>query len=283
MRGLDSLIFLPKVVQAFFFMVNEIQSWMDNAKRYPLLSKEHVLRLARTIQSPKSTEKARTRAINKIVVHNLRLVPKIVRQLTDNKCSYNYGDSNTLDLLQQGAIGLHRAAQGFDPSRGYEFSTYAMHWIRQSVRRYANNNYSPIRVPENTLRDYFYCKKINGIPQHLDKSHVLDRLADADAALHMNSLDAPPPTTANCDDEKDYHNLLCAKDDQEPEQPRMSFQQIVQDKGLSDIEIETLHKIFMESQQNIEIAKDAGVHHQTISFRKNSALRKLREKNIIVV
>lgn len=254
---------------------------MDNAKRYPLLSKEETLLLAKIIQSPKTKEKARTRAINKLVTHNLRLVPRVVNQLTSSKCSYNYGDSNTQDLFQQGALGLHRAAEKFDPTRGYAFSTYAVPWIKQSVRRFANMNYSPIRVPENTLRDYFECKRSGISIQNVEKSHVRERLKDAFCAMSMNSLDAPPPASYGTTDEKDWHDIIPAVRQSKVSEPTMTFEEIIQGADLKETHVNILRRTYLENQTQTQIGNELGMHHSSVFSRHRTALRVLRKHHIV--
>lgn len=257
--------------------MEDIQAWMDSAKRYPLLPAREVLRLAKIIQSPDTSDAARQRAVSKLVRHNLRLIPKIVRQLTDSKCSYNYGDSNTVDLLQQGAIGLQRAAELFDPTRGYAFSTYATPWIKQAVRRFANNNYSPIRIPENTLKDYFQLK-VNDVDfKSVEKQSLRRRLADAYYAINMNSLDAPPPAYCKVDEDTDWHEAIPAEESSTTPNPKMTFEEIIGNCNLEERHIVTLRKRYQENSMDVEIAKEMGLCRSTVSNNARKAILRLRK------
>jgi RNA polymerase primary sigma factor len=79
-------------------------------------------------------------ARDEMVLHNLRLVLSIAKRSVTESLSVE-------DLFQEGVIGLMRAVGGFDPDRGYRFSTYATWWIRQSIERAVANQGRLIRIP----------------------------------------------------------------------------------------------------------------------------------------
>jgi len=71
----------------------------------------------------------------------------------------NWGDAKSLDLLQEAYFGLIKAAEKFDPKRGYTFSTYARAWVHRAVSRYYIDTMSVIRVPESSASEIFYYRK----------------------------------------------------------------------------------------------------------------------------
>lgn len=260
--------------------MDEITIWLDSAARYPLLPREEVLRLAKIIQNENSTENARNRAVKKLVRHNLRLVPKEVRTFSGGKASYNWGGCNTMDLLQQGAMGLVRAAEMYDPTRGYAFSTYATPWIRQAVRRFANNNYSSIRIPENTVRDLFNYKHGKREFRQSDIKKVEDRLAFAQNAINVNSLDAPPPSSIR-DGEVDADWYDCIASTEQRLEPHMSFEQLIKGVHLEPGVADLIYKRFVLNESNTEIGNQVGLSRSSVSLKIQRGLKKLRHRHCV--
>jgi len=91
-------------------------------------------------QLPK--EKQATASVKELVEGNLKLVVYLAHQFSN--------DENIIeDLMQEGAMGLQKAAERFDPKRKCSFGTYAAFWIKQKIRRYMQDHSSLVRVPNH--------------------------------------------------------------------------------------------------------------------------------------
>lgn len=119
-----------------------LQTYFDQIKRTPLLSFEEEIELSKRIQRGDDAAKQR------LIEANLRLVVKIAKGFLTN-------DVALLDLVQEGNLGLIRAASKYDYRKNVRFSTYASWWIKQAISRALSNKRRPIRLPhrkENALR-----------------------------------------------------------------------------------------------------------------------------------
>lgn len=124
--------------------------YLKEITRIPLLSREDEMEVARRIalEGP-DAELAKTELINA----NLRLVVSIAKK-------YSNRGLRIADLIQEGNIGLMKAAEKFDPTRGFKFSTYATWWIRQSIVRAIGDQGRTIRVPIYKLEIETVCLKL---------------------------------------------------------------------------------------------------------------------------
>jgi RNA polymerase primary sigma factor len=111
-----------------------LPSYLNRLTQAPLLRPEEEVALTRAAQSGDGTAKQR------LVESNMRLVINIAK-------AYRSRAIPIEDLIQEGAIGLMHAVERFDPEKGFRFSTYATHWIRQSIGRALDNKAKAIRIP----------------------------------------------------------------------------------------------------------------------------------------
>ncbi len=119
-----------------------LPSYLSRLTQVPLLTAEEERVLTRAARD--GCRESRQR----LVESNMRLVINIAR-------SYHNKAVPLEDLIQEGAIGLMSAVERFDPDKGFRFSTYATHWVRQSIGRAIDNKSKTIRIPAHisqTLR-----------------------------------------------------------------------------------------------------------------------------------
>ncbi|MBK16722.1 MAG: RNA polymerase subunit sigma [Prochlorococcus sp. SP3034] len=134
---------------------DSIGYYLSTIGRVPLLTAAEEIELAHHVQNMKKVfnkaesdrdlkDKQKIRmgkkARDRMMAANLRLVVSVAKK-------YQNQGLELLDLVQEGAIGLERAVDKFDPAMGYKFSTYAYWWIRQGMTRAIDNSARTIRLP----------------------------------------------------------------------------------------------------------------------------------------
>jgi RNA polymerase primary sigma factor len=111
-----------------------LQLFLRDVRRHPLLT------AAEEVELSKRIERGDLEAKERMVNSNLRLVVSLAKK-------YQGHELSLLDLIQEGILGLIRAAEKFDWRKGYKFSTYATFWIRQALQRGIANHGRTIRLP----------------------------------------------------------------------------------------------------------------------------------------
>lgn len=119
-----------------------LSTYLNTASRYPLLKPEEEVTLF------KKLERGNKSAKEKLINSNLKLVVSVAQSYTGRGLKFD-------DLVQEGNIGLIRAVERFDWRRGYKFSTYAIWWIRQGMRRAIDDKSRTVRLPVH-INDIVY-------------------------------------------------------------------------------------------------------------------------------
>jgi RNA polymerase sigma factor (sigma-70 family) len=134
-----------------------VADWLDASGRHQPLSERTVLELSRRIrcwqehpdgpeQAPAHVRRRALSARNQLVRHNLKLIS---HTWAKHRSSLPAEDESTADALQEAALCLVRAAEKFDPTRGYRFSTYASFWVRRGFSTHERKGKRMIRMPHD--------------------------------------------------------------------------------------------------------------------------------------
>ncbi len=146
---------------------DSVQLYLRAIGRIKLLSAPEEIELARRIGQGDQLAKKR------LVQANLRLVVSVAKKYQGRGLPF-------LDLIQEGNLGLIRAAEKFDPERGYKFSTYATWWIRQGITRSLADKSRTIRVPVHMVETINNLRKVTRkLSQELGRRPSMEELAKA--------------------------------------------------------------------------------------------------------
>jgi len=183
-----------------------VGAFFKEMARYPLLKPNEEVELARRVQFLAEIEQLRDRlreelgrnptkadiasslglnerqlehqlyrsrtAKRKMIRSNLRLVVSIAKRYLNRGVPF-------LDLIQEGALGLNRATEKFDPDKGYKFSTYAYWWIRQGITRTIANDARTIRLPIHIVEKLNKLKKAHrDLRKELNRNPTENELAE---------------------------------------------------------------------------------------------------------
>lgn len=142
----------PKVAETYSSAVTDdsVKIYLQQIGKIPLLDAEEELEVAKTIMECDS--KTKEQAITKLVNANLRLVVSIAKKYIGRGLSF-------LDLIQEGNLGLMKAAEKFDYTKGYKFSTYSTWWIQQAITRSIADKSRLIRLPVHMIETLGKIKK----------------------------------------------------------------------------------------------------------------------------
>jgi len=152
----------PRAIQ-----IDALSSWLHSISHHSLLSREEEVELAKRMES--GDESAR----DELVLANLRLVVSVATKYRGHNVPLE-------DLIQEGNMGLMRAANKFDYRRGFKFSTYAIWWIKQAIMRTLDNCSRSIRLPSYVVAKVNKFESIYAhLRQALHRDPTVEELAKA--------------------------------------------------------------------------------------------------------
>lgn len=214
--------------------------------------------------------------IQRLVNANLRFVVSVAKQ-------FHYPGTDLSDLIQAGNEGLMVAANRFDPSRGFRFISYAVHYIRRDIIAFVNRN-KLIRLPDNVI------KHINRLKVEADavckesghNMHALDVLTDEGVdkweqlSPHMSE-----PLSLNAPINEEGEERIATIPALDRDEPNTELVRHVCQQLLSDADYQLIARVLGIGCQPVLIriiAKEMGITHQATLNRYRAALCRLRQR-----
>ncbi len=146
---------------------DSVQMYLKEIGQYPLIKAQQERELAKRIEAGDDEAK------NLLAKANLRLVVSIAKKYANRS-----PDLTLLDLIQEGNIGLFKAVEKFDWTKGYKFSTYATWWIRQSITRALADQSRTIRIPVHMVETISKYKQVfRRMSQDLGRNPLPEEIA----------------------------------------------------------------------------------------------------------
>ena len=265
--------------------LDSVQMYLHEIGRVSLLNRKEEIDLAKRI------EKGDLQAKQQLIAANLRLVVSIAKRY-----AYRTPNLTLLDLIQEGNLGLFRAAEKFDYKKGYKFSTYATWWIRQAITRAIADQSRTIRIPVHmveTISKYMQVKR--RLAQMLGRPALVEEIA-AEMELEVDKVEQVKKisqktisleTPVGEDDDEESTLAQFIEDEKSLSPDRLTAR-----KFLKDHIIEILHtlrpreKKILEMRFGLEdgethtleeVGKKFGVTRERIRQIEAKALQKIRE------
>lgn len=258
--------------------------YFRDVNRYPTLKPDEEAALIAIIKDGK-TEEIRQSALQRLIRGNLRFVVSVARK-------YQGRGLSLLDLINEGNLGLFKAAKRFDSTKDVKFISYAVWWIRQSIQKALFEQVGAVRIPPNKLTlvnrfkralvqnggDY---ERTMAMPEFADSEQdiveVMEKIVDI-------SLDAPISDDGSSGDSvSSLMDVLGTDGNQEDEMEKNERKALIDDilKSLPRREEEILRMFYgldtVEDTTLKDIGEDLKLSRERVRQIKNKTLRKLQK------
>ena len=251
------------------------------------IGKHDLLTAAEEVELAKRIERGDRRAKERMINSNLRLVVSIAKRYRGRGVPFG-------DLIQEGVIGLNRAAEKFDWRKGFKFSTYATWWIRQACQRAISNQSRTIRVPAHVHERR---AKLARLTREFETAHgrqpTIEELAQLSSYEHQHVEEALGAVEASvslnqavgADGEGELGDLLANPDAVDPAEEagealrRRSVRTALQALPENERRILELRFGFEGEQQSLDaIAREVGLSRERVRQLEQRALAQLERE-----
>ena len=257
-----------------------VEKYLADISREGMITAEEETELARKIRDGDEE------ALQKLIVSNLRFVVSVAKQYQNQGLTLS-------DLINEGNMGLIKAAKRFDETRGFKFISYAVWWIRQSIVQAVAVNSRMIRLPLNKISAVNKIKKAGGrLEQVFEREPSLEEIAEnlkmreeeVKAAWEASVRHVSTDTTISSTEDMTLLDVLVNKESPQPDNMLMASSLSTEIKralsSLAPRESETIilfYGIGLEHPFTLdEIAQRHSLTRERVRQVKDKALRRLR-------
>ena len=245
---------------------DEIQHYIKDIRKIPVITHERQDEIFSKLKNSGTSEIEKNKLKKELITGNLRFVISIAK-------GYQGQGLDLMDLISEGNIGLIRASEEFDPSRGIKFISYAVWWIRQSILSSLNEDSRTIRIPSNIIQEIQKSNK-NNSEDKCSTSHSVPNCICLDNEINEDGdtlIDVIP--NRNADNPEEY-----LTSDKEEIKMKVHFMLSVLDDREKVI-IERYYGLTGTETNLDDLGEEFGCTKERIRQLRDKAIKKLRNES----